>query len=769
MCFSSGNTVTQTQTTKPPKYIQQAQQGVISQAQEAAAAPFQQPAQPVAPLNPFQTQAFNQVQNMQGMTDPYFAQAGQSITEAGTPITQDEIQSYLNPYGDAALANMKKYIFDPQRVQGMALSRGRAGGPSADRIALTSQNLDFTQADALSQALSGFYTPAMQQAQRAKEMALQSGQSYANLGVGAQNAALTATNALGQAGNQQQAQTQAELMSPYQQELARLAYPFQTAQFMSGITAQQAPGAGGTTTGTTTYPTPSVGNQILGLGTAAAGALMGMPSTGGIGKGSTPNYGQSYNIGYGGQQMPVFRQGGRAYAEGGAVDDTQNWINAGFRMAQSAAGGDHMDIGGTPSWPPTIPNPGSIPPGMLPQSWGVGRAPISLGFPNKHYTGNMTSPMMPRGGPGWGRGPNSSGGPVNPFHMGEGFDFGGPVIDADYTAGDSSPIDTFSDRFQTTALSPNRNVDVRFGQGAAGSMGSNEAIKSAIDKGQAYFQERQEGPLLPPELHGKVYGNAPPPPAEPQVAEGPVERPQITIPPGVRPLPPQRMRDPSVDLDRLMLPQGRTPYPDALNRDWGQKAVRSPWMALVEAGAKMAQTTGPIGSAIGAGIQTGSKALTDQRKELRGEEAINQRAQDLYRHAQSELRRYQQNKFQQMPYTTGEGHPVAFDVGKGRAYDTITGEPIVPGVPLSQTSRSSAGRPPAMVATAEWMVKNGISPDATSAFNRLKEAASDKARADSLIKEYTKMFVQGEFLSVAEAKRKAEELLRRATQPSENP
>jgi hypothetical protein len=88
----------------------------------------------------------------------------------------------------------------------------------------------------------------------------------------------------------------------------------------------------------------------------------------------------------------------------------------------------------------------------------------------------------------------------------------------------------------------------------------------------------------------------------------------------------------------------QAPYPDALQRDWGQNATRSPWMALVKAGAQMMQTRGPIGSVIGAGLGAGAGELESQRKELRSEEDINQKAEHLAQQAQFHIDEYTKTK-----------------------------------------------------------------------------------------------------------------------------
>jgi len=62
---------------------------------------------------------------------------------------------------------------------------------------------------------------------------------------------------------------------------------------------------------------------------------------------------------------------------------------------------------------------------------------------------------------------------------------------------------------------------------------------------------------------------------------------------------------------------------------------------LVDAGAKMAQSTGPIGSVIGAGMGAASKTLQGQRQELRSEEELNNKADSLFQHAKTHLDQYQ--------------------------------------------------------------------------------------------------------------------------------
>ena len=96
-----------------------------------------------------------------------------------------------------------------------------------------------------------------------------------------------------------------------------------------------------------------------------------------------------------------------------------------------------------------------------------------------------------------------------------------------------------------------------------------------------------------------------------------------------------------MNTDDYMMPKDKRPYPGASEDNWGTRAARSPWLALVKAGAAMASTTGPIGTVIGKGMGAGADELEAQRKSLQSEEGINQRAQQLYQSAKEHLDKYQ--------------------------------------------------------------------------------------------------------------------------------
>ena len=107
----------------------------------------------------------------------------------------------------------------------------------------------------------------------------QAGYGMANLGNQALNNTLTGANALLGVGGLEQQQAQQSLNIPYEQYMAAQSWPYQTAGWEANIAEGLGSAAGGT--GTSSYPGPSVGSQVLGAGLTGAG-ILGM--TGAFGK-----------------------------------------------------------------------------------------------------------------------------------------------------------------------------------------------------------------------------------------------------------------------------------------------------------------------------------------------------------------------------------------------------------------------------------------------------------------------------------------------------
>ncbi|HEY6861658.1 MAG TPA: M15 family metallopeptidase [Pseudolabrys sp.] len=273
-----------TSTTKPPQYIEDAYKSLLSRAGDVSQTAYN-PAteQQYQGLNPTQNQAFGAVQGAQGIQSPYIGQAGNMITGASGPISGAQIANYSNSFQqqviDATMANINQNnALQQQQLRGNAALRGALGG---DRASVAQAELARQQNLATNQTLAGLnqanYGQALSAAQADQNRALQGAGMYAGLGSQAQGAAYTDINALLGIGGQQQqeAQRASDITTANAQQQQQ--YPFNTTQWLAGITQGLGSSAGGTST--TTAPGPSVLGQIAGLGLTAAGLATGFPGT----------------------------------------------------------------------------------------------------------------------------------------------------------------------------------------------------------------------------------------------------------------------------------------------------------------------------------------------------------------------------------------------------------------------------------------------------------------------------------------------------------
>ncbi len=651
---STTNTVqNQNQQYTAAPQVQQASGQALSAAESAAATPFSQPVAPVAGFNPTQNQAFNQYQNIQGMASPYYQAASGLYGQAGQ---SPNVASFYNPMAANVTAQLQN-IFGQQNSQNNASLTNAAGGVGADRIAVGQGELANQQTLAAGQTYANLYQQATSAAQAQQQMEQQAAQGFTNLGTTAENTALQGTGALLGAGNQQQQQTQAQLNAPYQNILAQLAYPFQTAQYLSGITGQQAPVQGGTTIGAQntnqvgTPAQPTLLSQLLGAGAGAAGIY---GALGGFG-GSGLNTGQSIP----GTSGPTSVNGAplNYAAEGGSI------------YPLLASGGDSDDSGGETI--DTTKNNSVVP--NIPVTMGAGHSgPL---------TGAMTFAQPPA--PQQSQASNPLGDVANiakavlPFFA---LKSGGQV--PKYADGDAvdAPSEEVPD-FSTTFAPPNMNDSFRdrwnaltptaptVKQGLLGAPpGPGEGITlpfadrfgAARPSGVAPSSAAMIGPpapVTPPVAPNSAYPPVRVDPKTGRIMGNITESSSVVGKPAAddedMPAPPANVNSTPAQIMKQMMPTARQPYPDAApqpaQRDWGQTATRSPWLALINAGAKIMSTPGTLGQSVGQGITAGTKTLDDQRKELQSEEQINQKAMDLYEKASEHLDKY--NKM--TPYERG--------------------------------------------------------------------------------------------------------------------
>lgn len=288
----SGSTNTVTSSSAPPQFLQDAYTALLNRATNVANTPLTQYNQPiVAGFTPDQTSAMSSVDSLQGAANPYIAQAQTAIGNSTAPINVPQysgaaVQNFQNPYTqqvvDATTAQLQN--MDQQQQQsltGNAISQGAWGG---DRAGVAKAALAGQQDIANNQTIAGLYSSGFTQAQNefntqqqasigtqeaSDWLNSQAGFGYASLGNEALNTGLTAANAQLNTGTLQQNLGQSVLNVPYEQFLQQQAYPFQTTNFLQGIT--EGINAGGNSS--TTSPAANQTSQNVGLGLGALGTV----------------------------------------------------------------------------------------------------------------------------------------------------------------------------------------------------------------------------------------------------------------------------------------------------------------------------------------------------------------------------------------------------------------------------------------------------------------------------------------------------------------
>lgn len=320
----SGGGSTTTTSSQPPAAVQQAYQNLTNAAFTQSQQPLQQYTGPlVAGFTPQQQQGFQTVANSSGIAQPFINAGAQEFAAATTPMYQT-VQNYESPY-TTDVTNSLQGLFNQQnaqqlqQVQGNATQAGAYGGDrEAVAQALTAQQQQLAEAPTLANTLQQGYQTALSANQAQNWLASQAGFGLPQLGLQAQQSALTGANANISAGGLQQQLAQEQLNIPYEQFMQQQAYPYQQLQFLAPIVEGTGSLSGGT--GSTTVPGPSALSQIAGLGTAGAG-LYGLGSNLGWFGGGASTAGA--DLGALAGSMFGAKKGGRiGYAPGGMIPMT---------------------------------------------------------------------------------------------------------------------------------------------------------------------------------------------------------------------------------------------------------------------------------------------------------------------------------------------------------------------------------------------------------------------------------------------------------------
>lgn len=290
-----GKSATSTQSVAIPPSVLAQYNSVNANAEQVAATPFQQyGGQFVAPVNAEQSAGIANTNTAANEAQPYYSAATAGLgaaqsavnpvnaaAEAGTaasssPLTGQQIDSYLSPYLNEVLGSTGALLNQNNQQQqagqlGNAITSGAFGG---DRTGIAAANLEQQQNLANANIYSGIanqgYQSALSTAQGQQQIGLagskqladigstaygegaNTASELASLGTGAQTAGLQGAQSQIAAGTVQQQTQQAQDTAEYQQFLQQQSYPFQTAQFLANIAEGTGALSGSTTT--TTQP-----------------------------------------------------------------------------------------------------------------------------------------------------------------------------------------------------------------------------------------------------------------------------------------------------------------------------------------------------------------------------------------------------------------------------------------------------------------------------------------------------------------------------------
>jgi hypothetical protein len=235
----------------------------------------------VADFTPTQQQAFDAVAANQGAWQPGVTQAGQMVTDAGAPISEQDMARYTNPWQEQVVNAALAKIRDQDAMQNREFTANQTaqGGLGGNGLFVGRAQLQADQGEnrnaTIANLMSQGFTQAQAAAQADKTRGLAAGQTMGALGkmtsdLGYQDAAAT-----GAVGNQQQAQQQAVNDAASGNAQAETLWPMQTAQWLASIGAGIGPLTGGTTTSSGTAKQSQgkgIGN-IIGAGLSAASML----------------------------------------------------------------------------------------------------------------------------------------------------------------------------------------------------------------------------------------------------------------------------------------------------------------------------------------------------------------------------------------------------------------------------------------------------------------------------------------------------------------
>ena len=265
----------QTQFVREAPGIEERKLELMDIARQVAQEPINLPDYQVAGLGALEQQAMNLAANT-GVGAGTVQQGINQITGAATPIGQQQINQYLNPYQSYVTDEIGRQAQIMQNQLGAkAIDAGAFGG---GREGVQQAELQGRALSAMGQANQQGFNTALGAAQRQQQVGLMAGQQLGQMGLGQQQMAQGDINQLMAAGGVQRQLAQSALDAQRQSTLQQQYEPYQRAEFLANLYAAGPKSSSQVTMGT--QPSTSPLAQAVGTGIGAFTAFQGVKPTG---------------------------------------------------------------------------------------------------------------------------------------------------------------------------------------------------------------------------------------------------------------------------------------------------------------------------------------------------------------------------------------------------------------------------------------------------------------------------------------------------------
>ena len=244
-------------------------------ARQIAQEPINLPDYQVAPLSALEQQGMTAA-GVTGVGGGTVGQGIQQILGAATPVGQQQISQYLNPYQSyvtdeiARQGQMMQNQLGAQAIGAGAFGGGREGVQQAELQGRTLSNIG--------QSLATGFQTALGAAQRQQQVGLAAGQQLGQMGGLQQQMAQGDINQLFAAGGVQRQLAQQALDAQRQNQLQQAYEPYQRAEFLANLYAAGPKTQSGITMGTAPSTSPLA--QAVGTGIGAFAAFQGAKQPG---------------------------------------------------------------------------------------------------------------------------------------------------------------------------------------------------------------------------------------------------------------------------------------------------------------------------------------------------------------------------------------------------------------------------------------------------------------------------------------------------------